>query len=170
MLRHFVLPSAALLGALVLGCGAKVVFEEGSANGDGAAGAGAGGSGAAGADGSGAAGAAGGFGLSTSTGPADPCLGATCGDTCTVCNDQECLTGQCDATGSCSQITPDCTVQTLCYAPAPMEDCAAVGAAPFHICPKCKGCVFIGTVLDGPFVTPEGCCYSVVGSCSAAPD
>lgn len=106
----------------------------------------------------------------TGIGPEDPCLDEECGTECVVCNDQECISGYCDENGSCGPTAPPCATQVLCYVPD--EPCVTIEQAPWEICNGCgggKGCTFIGDVLDGPFVTPDGCCYSVIGECAPNP-
>jgi len=50
--------------------------------------------------------------------------------------------------------------------PDPNHICASLRAAAGLLCGHCmggKGCSFLGQVLAGPFVTPDGCCYDVTG-------
>lgn len=110
--------------------------------------------------------------VSSSSGLADPCLGLGCGDACVVCNDIECWQGFCDEGGVCAPDPPACAVETKCYQPGPGEPCAGQDEAGFALCSFCmggKGCSFIGEILDGPWLAPDGCCYLVVGDCVPNP-
>lgn len=147
-------------------CGGQVVFED-----DGGTG-GAGGTSSSSKSATGTTKATTSSLMSSSSGPADPCLELGCGDGCVVCNDMECLQGFCDEGGACVPNPPACAAETRCYQPGPGEGCASPADAGFALCSFCmggKGCSFIGEILDGPWLAPDGCCYLVVGDCVPNP-
>lgn len=155
----------------VVACGGQVVFEE-----EGGSGGSAGGTTSSKATATGPVTSTGATTtssvMSSSSGPADPCLGLGCGDACVVCNDIECWQGFCDEGGVCFPDPPACAVETKCYQPGPGEPCAGQDEAGFALCSFCmggKGCTFIGEILDGPWLAPDGCCYLVVGDCIPNP-
>lgn len=142
------MPARLLLSASILGlvaCGGLVVYEE-----------------------QGTGGATAGTTSSAGLGGDGPCAEVQCGDGCDICEAGACSRGFCDRVGACVAEPTSCAVEMRCYQPAPGAPCAASKSAGPQLCARCsgpKGCVFAGNVHDGPWLTPDGCCYTVVGEC-----
>lgn len=98
----------------------------------------------------------------SSTGGAPVCQDAACGDPCAVCNDVECLQGQCDVDGSCAPFDAvACPAGAGGGAPAcPPPEEVIMGEPCTHegqVCPSANSCSGVLDCAEGEWTLFQVC-------------